>query len=478
MFFSSYSGIKINYIIVVLLLLVSGNDVIEQHNHKEIIQVIAFLVLLAGYVLLKRPPLTHIDLAVFTIFLTIIGTQGVLLAFFPLVTVAGVCIRLGIGFLAVRSVDDFPRVYVNVMTGICMVSLIFYIPEQIFAAAGKDFSSLFDSMVSYMQAASGQCCDRHIFIYNFEDLDEVHANAGFFWESGAFAGYILLAVCFLGLAKEEYSRRGYYIRAVLLLVTVLTTASTAGYVAAPVALATHYRKSDISVAMQLGLVAAMIAMLPVLLWGVSKVWEQEVLGGKISEQYDKAVSQSGNWQINRFGNMLYDWQYIRERPLLGWGIHEETLWAARPQDAYLASGMGNGLTGFIRKFGFVGLATFLFFCGRGLYQVSGGRLFISAAALATVVLVLFGQQYLRYPLFLALFFLTGARPKAGRSVKATEQPRFDRGAFTAARSIAVKPDGQSGSVNEIRHDNGREPKEYSAVSSIALRRGLGPRTSK
>lgn len=409
MFFSTYSGTKIDYVIVLVALLVSGNQVIDGSTYKEIIQVIVFMVLFGGYVMLKRPLFTLSDFAVFTIFLSILGIQGVLLSFFPLVTVAGVCIRLGIGFLAVRTVDDFPKVYVGVMAGTCIISLLFYVPEQIFAAAGNDLGDLFGPVVSYVQNLSGQCCDRHIVIYNFEDLDEVHANAAFFWESGAFAGYILLAVCFLGLAKEQYSRREYFIKLTILMIALLTTASTAGYVGAPVALATHYRKSEIPVTRQLGIIAVAIALLPIALFGISKVWEQEILGGKISEQYENAVSQSGNWQINRFGNMLYDWEYIRERPLLGWGIHEETLWEMNPQDAYLASGMGNGLTGFIKRFGFIGFGAFLFFAGWGFYQISGGRFLGAAAALATVILALFGQQYLRFPLFLGLFFLGGKK---------------------------------------------------------------------
>ena len=478
MLVSTYSGTRIDYLIVLLLLLVSGNNVIEESIYREIIQVTIFMVLFGGYVMLKRPPLTQGDVVVFTIFMAIIGMQGVLFSFFPLVTVAGVLIRFGIGFLAVRSVDDFPRVYVNVMTAICLVSLLFYIPEQIFAAAGKDFSRLFDSVISSVQNISGQCCDRHIVIYNFEFEEEVRANAGFFWESGAFAGYILLAVCFLGLAKEEYSQRGYYFRLLALMITLLTTASTAGYLSAPVALITHYRKSKIPITRQLGVIAVGIALLPIVLFGVTKVWQQDVLGGKISMQYDKAVTQSGNWQINRFGNLLYDWQYIRERPLLGWGIHEKTIWAKAPQDFYLASGMGNGLTGFLRSFGFLGLGTFLFFAGRGFYQLGGGRLLGAGAALGTVVLVLVGQQYLRFPLFMGLFFLANGRTTLLGRLKSSKRPSGNGIGLGGHELAAAKHHGQP------RYSQGRPERKlqkasrHPNVSAIASHPGTAPPPSK
>lgn len=460
---SRHQGTAVDYLIVLLLVLMSGNDVLVGGTYADWISVAVFGMLLGGYILSKSPPLYVTDVLVFSILFVILAIQGISFAFLPLVTVAGFAIRLFIAFFAVRSAENFPRIYVDVLVAICLVSLLFYVPEQIFAAVGKDLGLVFESVVSYQQNVSGQCCAQHIGIYNFEDQSEVHANAGLFWESGAFAGYILLAMCFLGLTRENYHGRAYKIRLAVLVVTLLTCASTTGYLTAPVALATHYRRNRQPIARQLGAIALGIGMLPVFLFGVYKMWEQEVIGGKIAMQYEKAVSESGRWQINRFGTLLYDWQYIRERPLLGWGIHEKTVWAKTPQDAYLASGMGNGLTWFIRRFGFIGLAIFLFFTWRGFYQLSNGRLFGAGAALATVLLALFGQNYLRYPLFLGLFFLFNAGTKVRPSSKAPEQARFDRIAPAGPEPIATGPKWRSESIDKMPRYKRQETRGYSAA---------------
>jgi hypothetical protein len=416
MFVSTYSGTKVEYAIVLIVLLLSGNNVLMYSTHKEALIILGFLILLGCYLLLRKPPIGLADITVFAIFLSIMGIQGLLFSFFPLATVAGVCLRLGIGFLAVRIVADFPRVYVNVLLATCLVSLVFYFPEQAFSAAGKDYSRLFDPFISYLTDLSGACCDRHIAIYNFEDQREVHSNAGFFWESAAFAGYLLLAIAFLGLTKEAYSPRKYLTRLTILLATLVTTFSTTGLLAAPFALATHYRRSDkaASIPLQLGFLALAIAMLPIFAFGLMKAWNLEFMGDKIEEQYERAESglESERWQKNRIGNLLYDWQYIQERPVLGWGIHEKTLFAKRPQDVTVATGLGNGLSGFTKKFGFVGLVTFSVFLGWGFYRISSGRLLISAAAVATMLLSLNGEQFLNFPLFLGLMFLDKKPKKA------------------------------------------------------------------
>ena len=72
-----------------------------------------------------------------------LAVQSISFNFFPLRRIAGFIIRLFIAFATVRLVKDFPRIYINVMYGICIISLCFYVPEQLFHAVGRDFASLF-----------------------------------------------------------------------------------------------------------------------------------------------------------------------------------------------------------------------------------------------------------------------------------------------------------------------------------------------
>lgn len=74
-------------------------------------------------------------------------------------------------------------------------------------------------------------------------------------------------------------------------------------------------------------------------------------------------------------------------------------------DKDLGKGQGNGLSGFAAKFGLLGLGTFLFLCWRTFYRLSGFSVYKASMALLVVVLVLNGEAFLNYPLFLGLMFL-------------------------------------------------------------------------
>src|SRR5919109_804412 len=251
MFFKTDIHPWTQYLIVILLVLF-GNEILLG-GRAEALLIVYFIFLAPLYFLHRNSSLALSDLLVFFSFLMILAVQSISFNFFPLKTIAGFIIRLFVAFAAVRLVKDFPRIYINVICGICIISLCFYVSEQLFHAIGRDFASLFMPLVKLVRdfflldtyGGGDPTRSATIFIYNFENTynpHNIYRNAGLFWEPGAFAGYISLALIFLGLEREKYERRLYISRFLVLTITLLTTVSTMGYLVMPIVLSIHYRR--------------------------------------------------------------------------------------------------------------------------------------------------------------------------------------------------------------------------------------------
>jgi hypothetical protein len=407
----------IQYLIVILLVLL-GNQILLGDRVAEALLIVYFIFLAPLYFSRRNSSLALSDLVIFFSFLMILAVQSISFNFFPLRTIVGFIIRLFIAFATVRLVKDFPRIYINVMYGICIISLCFYVPEQLFHAVGRDFASLFTPLVNLVRdffmldeyGGGGAVRGATIFIYNFEDprkLLNIYRNAGPFWEPGAFSGYISLALIFLGLEREEYDQRFYISRFLVLTITLLTTHSTMGYLIMPIVLSIHYRRATKSAVENLGWLAVGILMLPLFMALLINAWNLEFIGRKIGQQYESATAQRGlNWEYTRFGTMMVDWEYIKRRPIFGWGIHPKTKFALNPQDERRTKGSGNGFSGFIHRFGILGMITFALFAWRGFYKLSRESLLRSVTAILAILMSLFGEEFLYYPPYLGLMFIT------------------------------------------------------------------------
>lgn len=404
-------------LVVLLVVVVSGNPAFTEGGRNEPVLLLTAcfmaLSIFKARVWLLTPKFCLISL----IFLAILAFQALSFDFYPVVTVIGFICRLFIAYAAFRVVPDFAKVYVRVMFGVCLVGLAFYLPDQLLHAAGIDFRSIFLPL----QELVGVEANYHVLLYNFQAGDYFNKNALFFWEPGAAAGYLLLALVFLGLDKKP---QRYALYLVVLVVSLLLTMSTTGYIVLPFALLTHYRfdAHDIKKALRsLLLIFASVTLVMAYVYNVSDL---EFMKQKIDKQLHSALRQEEGWEINRFGTLLSDWEYIKRRPLLGWGLHENTRYILSA-DKELGKGQGNGFSGFIAKFGLLGMGTFLFFCWRSFYRLSGFSSYQASIAAFAVILMLNGEAFLNYPLFLSLMFFGSAHlvPKPWPAWSSNCQPQ-------------------------------------------------------
>lgn len=194
---------------------------------------------------------------------------------------------------------------------------------------------------------------------------------------------------------------------VALVAGVLTAQSTTGYLALFFVSLIFVFKMNFAKNRSVG--ALFSSAFFVLFACIGAVLYEEVpfLKEKIDQQFEMTESRTGNYEINRIGNFLYDLDLIAERPFFGWTPRQ----SLRGGDMDLVSAQGNGLTGFATNFGLLGFVTFL-----GAVLFSFVRVFqgVTPALLATIsiLILLVGEQFLSYPLFLVLFFLSGSRSPA------------------------------------------------------------------
>jgi len=125
---------------------------------------------------------------------------------------------------------------------------------------------------------------------------------------------------------------------------------------------------------------------------------------------------------------VYNLEYIKERPFLGWGLSLETRFMDNSGDH--ARSMSNGLADFTAAFGLIGLLTVLTSIWIGVYELTGRKWVVTTLFVLFVVIELNGDRLLNYSTYLGLMFL-GSRLKRRSTV-----PRFQ-----TPNSVLIKRTG-------------------------------------
>lgn len=321
--------------------------------------------------------------------------------FWPVVTILGMVTRLFVAAAMVALIEDFPAAYVRAITIVAIYCLVMWTLDQITLSLRIDFRGLF----SPLEQAIGLNVDhRFAGVFTFTVLDGSYRDAGFFREPGLFAGYLLLGLLWLMLDRSGAAPRVRRRRIVIVLVALLTTFSTAGYVTLPLVLAAVAFEHGERITRAVSRKTVFVAVLVVSLGGLWVVSENTTfLENKVQQQYDALVEEGKNYEITRFGAALLDLNAIQERPLFGWGLHESTKFAQTPELAELSP--SGGVTGWARSFGILGVAVFLLAIGAGLRPLVGGSLSATIYTTAVIAVIAQPNTFLDFPLFFALMFL-------------------------------------------------------------------------
>jgi len=389
---------KFYYFLILWVIVISGNPAVTMLGKETVYIVTLFLLVLVWFY--KPIKLTQLDLLTVAGFGLIALLHVILFGGLAVAAELGFLIKLCIALLAVKLIPEFSMRYIKVMYWLSIVSFVFWLPLTL----GVDVRSLFASVRIPLPLDS---IHYHIGLYNLRDEYDVEGavgirNMGMFWEPGAFAGYLVLALFFMIRDSETNLLRSKFW--IVIFGALLSTQSTTGYLSIIALTLLYVFRSGIAknVAMKTVLFPIFILVFASL---VTLLFSQtSFLGEKISAQIESASMLDDSSRINRFGNFLYDMQWIVERPVFGWSANPETRFAFDPEALDLASGQGNGLTGFAVKNGVLGVLVFFGLFAYATKRATGSTV-VTLMGVLIVAMLLSGEQFLGFPIFLTLMFL-------------------------------------------------------------------------
>ncbi len=399
---------QVDYLLTMALIALSGNMALVNNDRRDIAFLFFALIGVLRMVVLKRNPTKRMML-VYLALMLLFGLQSAALNFFAPVTIIGFFTKLTVAATIAATVTSFRLAFVRCMVWVTKLSLLFHIPVVLLSFAGVRLYQLFQPLANIVGVAQHDVqVQVNIGLHNFQTGENLIRNAGMFWEPGAFSGYLTLALLVLATLRSDLPRRLRKRWALWLIAGILSTLSTTGLIILPLALTMFIlarratQRAIVNNAIRLTVAAVILVPLSYF------VWQLDFVGPKITELYYRAVYQEAGWELSRFGAVIFDWAYIVERPILGWGQNNTTQYALNPDLDRLA--LGNGFTGYLRQLGLAGMAILVISLWAGL-RASGLGPVARAWFILVLLLLLNGQYFMDYPLFLSLHFL-GLRSRA------------------------------------------------------------------
>ena len=340
-------------------------------------------------------------LPVIVAFMAVEILQSVFFSLFEIKTFLGTVMRLGFAYFTIRVVAGrFFEYYFNVIYFFAAVSLVFYIPSIIDINFAQFFvDNVAPFFVSPFHTPGGFYeISPNIVLYTFEkSLFVSSRNSGPFWEPGAFSIFLVLAMMFRLVQKQDIVDR----RIILLAITVLTTTSTSGYFALFLLIISYYlfnRKIHVS----------KYVMVALLAYGAGLAYMQLEFLGKKAENDIVLASET---TTSRFGSALADLQDFSKNPIIGYG-RGQNRYGGRSYSFFSKNlHRNNGITQLLVTYGILIFVMYFY-----LYHLSftvfcrqhGFNLKFATAMLFIVMIMGFSQAIFTKPFFFGLMFLSAS----------------------------------------------------------------------
>lgn len=358
---------------------------------------ILFLFIITFFIFLKRS--IKFDTRVLTImafFYIVDILQVIIIKPFVPMTMLGTYTRLFVAFFVVALCDKkFTDIYANVIYYLSIISIIFYVPSVTIPAFRNFFINVVCKFFNPPFTEVSEFYERSptIIIYNFHEVLAEFRNSGPFWEPGAFAIFILIALIFnLINDKTLWSKKN-----IILCITLFTTLSTTGFVAFFVLLMSYYFVT--------GNVIKNIFILAILLpVGISLYFSLEFLSAKIEDN----IAIADNDKSSRFGSGLADILDWAKSPIIGWG-RGAMRYGGRQFTFFTAEQhRNNGLTALLASYGIVIFVVLLYNYYKSIKILCIAKSFNTRFAMFSFIVILllgFSQTIFQYPFFYSLMFI-------------------------------------------------------------------------
>lgn len=287
---------------------------------------------------------------------------------------------IGAGYISYLG-GKFRIVFFQTMYIICLIALPLWILQQISGGIpGLDWS-----------------LGKTIWIYCYREGEDLIRNCGFFWEPGAFGGYIsFLTLLFFNDLMELIKTNKW--KCIVIIAALLSTQSTGGYMSFGIIIMTYFAFSMKS--------KAKYIILPIAIIGAIYAYSNlAFLSEKFESQNENASElEWGEYSSTRMGTLMFDLYYITKHPLIGNGLHERTRLAdhqvlAKMLANYEVAAAGNGFSDTLAKWGFIYAFVFAFLFNRTNKSLDFRK---RICFLLLICLILQGEAFMNFPLFLGI----------------------------------------------------------------------------
>ncbi len=304
-------------------------------------------------------------------------------------------------FIVKLTGKNFPLYYVQILYVLTIISFVFYLPSLIIPGFQNYFlTNVTDYFKLPYQGLSIYAPAPNIILYTFNSAPayglEFIRNSGAFWEPGAFAGFLIIALLLnLIHGKNLKDKKNLFF-----IIAIISTFSTTGYLALLFLLFSYFFHLSIGF-------KKYIVLFLILIIAIISFYSLDFLSDKVGSQFTNAeYGNANNLGSNRFGSAYLDWLKIRESPLIGFGKTDQQVAEYSFQEVYFHR--NNGLTELMVKFGFIGFIFYMFFLYIFLKRYCHYSYFNYRFAIYSLVIFLiigFSETYFLRPLFIALTIL-------------------------------------------------------------------------
>jgi hypothetical protein len=334
--------------------------------------------------------------------------QGFLFRSFDVESILATLMYYSFAYFMVRTIGDrFPAIYVNTVYALTLVSFVFW-PLSLISS---DFLSLISGIPRILHLDPHH--HENFLVYTVQKYYatsfHILRNSGPVYEAGMFATILILALIFNTIQERALVNR----KNGVLIAAVLTTFSTAGYLALFCFLISYFIcERDLF---------KKTFWIPLLLFlSVYSYYNVSFLSRKVERDVKFANygsgRQSGQYSnLGRIGSALVDLQIIRKHPLTGTGRSPRNRFGkvVRNKNGLLSSHRTNGVFDFIAENGIPFSILYFFLMYRSFYRFCALRGFNRHFALYSLLLILLvgsSQTIFMRPLFLGLIFVRLAVP--------------------------------------------------------------------
>jgi len=380
--------VRSDYILVILLLVFSGNPIIRFFD-KSTLLLLSIIILIVKFRQFKKDFFVKFFI-ILSALLILFMLQNIVLNFVSWLGAFRYLTTWLFGGMIFYLVSDrFSYRFFIVLYYIALISLFGYV-----------IINLLNVPIPGL-AWGGERRPLTYIIYTFVVDPHHYRNCGMFWEPGAFAGILTLCIA-LNIKFLPELWKNHKFKILVIVVALLTTKSTTGYLVFFIIVFYYmlfFMKSKL----------IKIALMPALLLVIGFVYANtEFLREKIEEQTERTSTLAkGDYYNSRFGSFKLDMHYIQKHPLVGNGLHEKTRYADDPYIIQLMAsgvslGSGNGFSNYLACMGI----PFMFFYLLITFKVVA-KADARVAFLIVLVIVssLWGEQWLQYPIYTGLVFL-------------------------------------------------------------------------